>query len=226
MTEDILIQTNVAKAIEALEKKFGVPEYTGRGNPLDSLIKTILSQSTNDHNRDHAYNRLRGRFPTWLEVMNAPRVEVADAIRPAGLGNQKSERIQDVLKWIHKKYGDLNIDIICDQEPQEVIDTLLPLKGVGIKTIAVVLMFTCGVDIFPVDTHVHRICRRLGFVPGNASAEKTYYRMQPLVPDGRSYSFHMNLLKLGRTICKARRPDCSHCPLQSFCPSAFSFETE
>ncbi|MDZ7725642.1 MAG: endonuclease III [candidate division KSB1 bacterium] len=225
MTDDITIRTNVVRAIDALETQFGVPKYKGRGNPLDSLIKTILSQSTNDRNRDTAYDRLKQRFPAWKDVMNAPRSEVVDAIRPAGLSNQKSERIQDVLKWIEGKYGSLNIDVICDQNPDEVIETLLPLKGIGIKTISVVLMFTCGVDIFPVDTHVHRLCRRLEFVPPRASAEKTYYQMQPLVPEGRSYSFHMNLLKLGRSICRARRPRCAECPLQAFCPSAFSFES-
>lgn len=224
MTDDTVIRANVIKAIDTLENTFGVPQWKVGGNPLDSLINTILSQNTNDRNRDAAYERLRQQFSSWKEVMNAPRSAVAEAIRPAGLSNLKSERIQEILRWIEKKFGALNIDAICDQDPEKVIETWLPLKGIGIKTISVVLMITCGVDIFPVDTHVHRLCRRLGFVPLNTSAVKTFYAMQPRVPDKKSYSFHMNLLKLGRTICKARRPLCAKCPLQFFCPSAFTFE--
>jgi len=114
------------------------------------------------------------------------------------------------------------LDFLCDMDIEEAVDTFLQLKGIGIKTISVVLMFTCGKDIFPVDTHVHRLCGRLGLVPQKASAEKTHHLMQPLVPKGKSYSLHINLLKLGRTICKARKPDCAVCPLREFCPSAFN----
>jgi endonuclease-3 len=105
-------------------------------------------------------------------------------------------------------------------DPQDAVDTFTQLKGVGLKTMSVVLMFTCGVDIFPVDTHVHRICRRLALVPDKANAEKTHHLMQPQVPDGKSYSLHMNFLHLGRTICKAQKPRCEECPLVDLCPSA------
>ncbi len=210
----------VSEITERLEAAFGEPKWQGRRKPLDSLILTVLSQSTNDNNRDVAYARLRERFPAWESVMNAPAQEVADAIRPAGLGNQKSVRIINILKWIDETYHTFDLDFLCDMPQQEVIDTFTQLKGIGIKTISVVLMFTCGVDIFPVDTHVHRICKRLGLVPDKAGAEKTHHLMQPLVPAGKSYSLHMNFLKLGRTICKAQNPKCSECPLAHLCPSA------
>ncbi|HID23918.1 MAG TPA: endonuclease III [Planctomycetaceae bacterium] len=203
-----------------LEEAFGVPNWNGRGKVLDSLILTILSQSTNDRNRDRAYARLREKFPDWQAVMNTPVQHIADAIRPAGLANQKSQRIKDVLRWVYETYGTFNLSFLCDQDPEEITRTFLKLKGVGIKTISVVLMFSCGKDIFPVDTHVHRICKRLGLVPENASAEKTHHLMQPLVPKGKAYSLHMNLLKLGRTICKAQKPTCSECLLNDLCPSA------
>ncbi len=209
-----------AKITTLLEEAFGEPLWQGQGKPLNSLIKTILSQSTNDRNRDVAYKRLRERFPEWEMVMNAPQEEIAEAIRPAGLSNQKSRRIKDILDWIKQSYNTFDLSFLCDSDPEEVMRTFLQLKGVGIKTISVVLMFSCGHDIFPVDTHVHRICRRLKLVPDNASAEKTHWLMQPLVPPGKSYSLHINFLRLGRTICRAQKPKCPECKLNSLCPSA------
>lgn len=212
--------SKVSEITNRLETAFGEPTWQGRGKPLGSLILTILSQSTNDNNRDVAYARLKERFQDWHAVMHAPASEIADAIRPAGLGNQKGRRIKDVLIWIWDKYGTFDLDFVCDMDPQEAVDTFTQLKGVGLKTMSVVLMFTCGVDIFPVDTHVHRICRRLGLVSENANAEKTHHLMQPQVPDGKSYSLHMNFLHLGRTVCKAQKPRCGECPLADLCPSA------
>lgn len=211
---------NVQMINKRLIDALGEPKWQGRGQPLDDLILTVLSQSTNDNNRDVAYSRLKMRFPRWEQVINAPVQDVADAIRPAGLANQKSQRIQDILKWVHDTYHTFDLSFLCDKDPQQVIDTLTQLKGVGMKTISVVLMVTCGVDIFPVDTHVHRICRRLGLVPENANAVKTHHLMQPIVPEGSSYALHMNFLKLGRTICKAQKPRCPECPLNDLCPSA------
>ncbi len=212
-----------AKITQLLENAFGEPQWQGRGKPLNSLVKTILSQSTNDRNRDVAYKRLRERFPEWEMVMSAPQAEIAEAIRPAGLSNQKSVRIKEILAWIKQTYNTFDLSFMCDMDPAEVTRTFLRLKGIGIKTISVVLMFSCGHDIFPVDTHVHRICRRLGLVPDKASAEKTHWSMQPIVPAGKGYSLHMNFLRLGRTICRAQKPNCPECPLRSLCPSAEAF---
>ena len=216
-------EQKVAEITKILEDNLGIPAWKGRGNPLGSLILTVLSQSTNDRNRDTAYKRLKQSFPDWEAVMNSPADKIADAIRPAGLANQKSQRIKDILKWVYATYGSFNLDCLCDMESEQVIDTFLNLKGVGIKTISVVLMYTCGKDIFPVDTHVHRICKRLDLVPEKTSAEKTHHLMQPLVPEGKSYSLHMNFLQLGRTICKAQTPKCQQCPLMDICPSASVF---
>ena len=211
--------THIPEIIRRLEKEFGEPVWRGNGDPLSSLIKTVMSQSTNDRNRDTAYTRLVERYPTWKDVMEAPAEDIAATIRVAGLANQKSQRIKDILRWINDTFGSLNIDFICEENPDKVIETFTALKGIGIKTISVVLMFTCGVDIFPVDTHVHRICRRLALVPENASAIKTYHLMQPLVLENKSYSLHMNFLKLGRQICIAQAPRCGKCPLNDLCPT-------
>jgi endonuclease-3 len=149
--------------------------------------------------------------------MHADIQQIELAIRPGGLAKQKSERIKNILKWIHQEYGSLNLDILCTMNPQDAIEKFCQLKGIGVKTISVVLMFSCGVDIFPVDTHVHRICRLLGLVPKNTTAEKTFWMMQSLIPKGKSFSLHINFLKLGRTICLARKPRCESCPLNRYC---------
>ena len=207
----------VTKITTTLEEKFGIPQRGSILDPLSNLMLTVLSQNTNDKNRDQAYRRLKAKFPTWEQVMNADVFEIEELIRPGGLAKQKSERMVDILKWINQEYGSLNLNILCSMEPQAAIEKFCQLKGIGIKTISVVLMFSCGVDIFPVDTHVHRICRLLGLVPRNASAEKTFWLMQPLVPEVKSFSLHMNFLKLGRTICLARKPRCIQCPINQHC---------
>lgn len=205
------------KIVAALEERFGVPKWAGPSDPLDALIQTILSQNTSDTNSGRAYERLKSRFPTWEEANAADVREIADAIRSGGLANLKSERIKGVLAWLEKTRGTLDLDFIRDRKPDEAIRILGSLKGVGIKTISVVLMFACGAEIFPVDTHIHRITRRLGLAPENASAEKVHEVMQELVPQGKAYSFHMNLLKFGRTMCHARNPRCEQCPLTEEC---------
>jgi len=201
----------------ALERKFGIPERDDSLDPLSNLILTVLSQSTNDKNRDTAYSRLKEKFPTWDDVMTGDPVEVEEAIRPGGLARQKSQRIQEILKWIKAEYGGFNLESLCGMNPDEAIDKFCQLKGVGVKTISVVLLFSCQVDIFPVDTHVHRICQRVGLVPAGTSAEKTFWLMRPLVPVGKAYSLHLNMLALGRTICLARKPRCGTCPISAMC---------
>ena len=209
-----------------LEAALGEPRWQAGEDPLAALILTVLSQSTNDRNRDIAFERLRAAFPDWESVSRAPSTAIAEAIRPAGLANQKSVRIRDILQWVKENYGGFDLRPLCGQDPGEVSATFMQLKGIGIKTISVVLMVACGADVFPVDTHVHRICQRLGLVPQGVSAEKTHELMQPLVPPGKSYSLHMNLLRLGRTICQARKPRCAECPVALWCPSSSLFESE
>jgi len=211
------LEERVAKIVKVLEKKFGIPQRKSDVDPLSNLILTVLSQNTNDKNRDKAYQRLKEKFPDWEKVMQADVKQLEEAIRPGGLAKQKSTRIQNILTWIHDEYGSLNLDFLCTMNPDDTIEKFCQLKGIGVKTISVVLMFSCGVDIFPVDTHVHRICRLVGLVPQKASAEKTFWLMKPIVPKGKSFSLHMNFLKLGRSICLARRPRCKQCPINQFC---------
>ncbi len=214
MKRDEKLRAVIAK----LEEVYGVEVWQPeKRSVLNHLILTVLSQSTSDWNRNLAWEALKKSYPNWEDVIRLSPQKLAAVIRSAGLANQKSERILEILKWIKKEYGDLNIDFICAMPVEEAIATFTKLKGIGIKTMNVVLAFACGKDIFPVDTHVHRLCRRLGFVPHNASPEKTHYLMQEKLPPGKAFSFHINLLKHGRQICKAQNPLCDRCPVFDLC---------
>lgn len=196
---------------------YGYPEWRPSLPPLDELIDCILSQSTNDRNRDLAFSRLKAAFPNWEAVMNAPIEAVIEAIKPAGLANQKAPRIQQVLRRIYEERGELNIDFLADLPLEDARAWLTQLDGVGPKTAAIVLCFAFGRPAFPVDTHVHRLAVRIGFIPPGTSAEKAHPAMEAIVPGEDHYAFHLNLIRLGREICQARQPKCALCPLQAQC---------
>jgi len=208
----------VAEIAARLHSHFGEPERPRKLSVLDVLIETILSQNTNDRNRDVAFRRLRERFPQWETLLEAPVSEVEEAIRPAGLAQQKAPRIKEVLQWAQENFGTLNLDFLCAWPVEETRQTLTRLNGVGIKTASVVLMLACQKDVFPVDTHIHRIARRLQLIPEKTTAEKAHATLAPLIPKGQAFALHINLLKLGRTICRARNPRCAICPLRDLCP--------
>lgn len=144
--------------------------------------------------------------------------DIEDAIRPAGLSKQKSARMQVILQWINDRFGSLTLESLRKMEDDAVIDLLTPLKGIGVKTVAVLLAFALDRDLCPVDTHVHRISKRLNWVGENCSAEKTFSTLRPMIPSGKAATFHLNLLKFGRTVCTARKPSCTTCPLIDICP--------
>lgn len=184
--------------------------------PLDMLIATILSQNTNDKNSHRAYTNLRRRFPRWEDVANAPLRSLIAAIKVGGMAKQKSVRIQQTLRTIKNQYGRFDLSMLKRQSDDAIIDELTRLNGVGKKTAACVLLFSLGRDVFPVDTHVHRICNRLGLV-ATPTPEKTFDAMKHLVPKGRGYSFHTNLIRFGRKICRSANPACDICPLYDEC---------
>jgi endonuclease-3 len=183
----------------------------------DELIDCILSQSTNDANRDRAFAGLKAAFPSWEAVMNAPTEQVAAAIKPAGLANQKAPRIQKVLRTIYAERGTLEIDFLREMPLEEARAWLMKLDGVGPKTAAIVLCFAFNLPAFPVDTHIHRVGQRIGFLPAGISAEKAHPLMEAIIPPEDYFAFHLNLIRLGREICAARRPACERCPLQAHC---------
>ncbi|MFC2075848.1 endonuclease III domain-containing protein [candidate division KSB1 bacterium] len=211
------LQSKIGRIITLLESDQGIPTWNGPSDPLESLVLTVLSQNTNDRNRDRAYESLRSAFPTWDGLALASARDISRAIRVGGLANQKGRRLKALLGWVKVRFGGWDMSEICGMDMEEAIDLLVSVDGVGVKTAAVVLMFACGRDVFPVDTHVHRLCLRLGLVAANSTAEKTFMAMKDMVPPGKSYSLHMNLIHFGRNCCRARIPVCLDCPLYREC---------
>lgn len=204
---------------------YGYPEWRNPLPPLDELISTILSQNTNDNNRDKAFAALTARFPTWEAVRDASLTDVQDAIRPAGLANQKGARIQQVLREITAQRGALTLDFLKDLPDQEAFDWLMQFKGVGPKTATIVLQFSLGKPAFPVDTHVYRVSGRLGLRPENMTVEQAHPHLASLLPPETYYAAHLNLIRLGREICGARNPRCPVCPLQDVCAYRIAQQT-
>ena len=201
----------------ALEDLLGVPTRKGARAVLECLILTILSQNTTDVSRDKGYVVLKERFPTWEDVLHADTKAIEDAIRVVGLGNQKSRTIKNFLTWLKAERGELSLEFIHDMETADALELLCQHKGIGIKTASVTLSFACGREVFPVDTHILRISKRLGLIPPNCSAEKAHRLLPPIVPENKAYPFHMNLIYFGRKICDARKPLCDRCPLTEHC---------
>lgn len=197
---------------------YGEPTWRNPLPAMDELVSTILSQNTNDANRDRAFNALRQQFPTWEAVRDAPTAEVISAIRPAGLANQKGPRIQQVLQQITAETGGLDLSFLANLPPEETRAWLLRFNGVGPKTAAIVMQFSLGMPAFPVDTHIYRVTGRLGLRPPNMSVEQAHAHLAGLFPPESYYSLHLNLIRLGREICQARNPACPVCPLLDVCP--------
>jgi endonuclease-3 len=196
---------------------YGHPDWRNPLPPLDELVSTILSQNTNDINRDRAFESLRNRFPTWEKVRDADSDQVIDSIRTAGLANQKGPRIQNILKEITIQRGSLDLSFLSEMPTETARNWLLQFKGVGPKTAAIVLQFSLEKPAFPVDTHIYRVTGRLGLRPAKMNAEKAHSYLAGLFPEETYYDVHLNLIRLGREICNARNPNCPDCPLQDIC---------
>ena len=196
---------------------YGYPEWRNPLPPLDELVSTILSQNTNDVNRDKAFFSLKKRYPDWQHVRDAPEEEIIDTIRVAGLANQKGPRIQKVLRQITEINGELDLSFLESYSPQDAKEWLMQFKGIGPKTAAIVLQFSLGLPAFPVDTHIYRITGRIGLRPEKMSADKTHPFMESLLPQKTYYPAHLNIIRLGREVCQARKPRCSECPLNDIC---------
>jgi endonuclease-3 len=201
---------------DRLREMYGIPVMAPHDAPVDELVLTVLSQSTNDRNRDVAFHRLRERFPSWEAVRDAPVEEIEEAIRPGGISKVKSVRIQEILRAI----GDpVDLAWLRDASVEEGRDRLVTLPGVGRKTAACVLLFSYGLRDVPVDTHVSRVGARLHLLRPGAPFEELHDAMLDLTPKGAELEFHVNLLRHGRRLCHAQRPRCAECPLRRMCPS-------
>ena len=202
---------------QRLLEVYGTPDWRDPLPPLDELVCTILSQNTNDRNRDIAYTALRRSFPTWEQVRDAGPAEVVDAIRPAGLANQKGPRIQAALRQITAETGSLDLGFLRNLGAEEARQWLLRFKGVGPKTAAIILQFSLGIPAFPVDTHIQRVSGRIGLRPEAMTVEQAHAHLAALFPPDSYGPAHLNLIRLGREVCQARKPDCPACPLGDLC---------
>jgi endonuclease-3 len=225
-------RARVVRVRERLRAVYGVPLMKPHRHPIAELILTVLSQSTNDRNRDVAYLRLRERLPLWEQVRDAPVEEVEEAIRPGGISRVKSARIQAILRAISERppqassvgsASGLSLDWLAQVPLEQARDYLTALPGVGRKTAACVLLFAYGLRDVPVDTHVSRVGTRLGLLRAGARTEELHDQMLALTPPGQELELHVNLLRHGRRTCHARFPACRECALARMCPSRALF---
>ena len=209
------------KKIEKINKllidRFGIPPRPKKlPTPLDAIIGTILSQNTNDKNSYKAYKNLKDNFKNWDELTELKPTQIEKYIKVAGLGKQKSKAIYEILKSLKKNHKKVSLNHIKNNSDEEILEELTSYNGVGVKTASCVLLFSLDRNICPVDTHVHRTLNRIGIVKTN-NPEKTFYNILDKIPDKIAHSFHTNLIRLGREICKPANPICAVCPLLKMC---------
>lgn len=213
--------SNFKKILDAFEEEWGFeknfPEELVFEEPLDNLILTILSQNTNDTNRDKAFKILREQYPTWGETALASEADIAQKIKIAGLGNTKASYIKQALSAVKNKFSEYSIKKLKKWDPKDVREFLVSLPGVGVKTAGIVMVFDLGMPSFPVDTHVARISRRLGWAEEKTTPEKIQLYLEATLPKERFAGAHLNFLKQGRTICSARKPKCGECTVKKWC---------
>ena len=210
----------VARVAQRLRRAYGRPTRPRARDPLGQLIATILSQNTSDVNSGRAFAVLRERLPTWDAVAKAPLRQIARAIRSGGLANVKAPRIRSLLRHVYRTVGAYRLDFIKKMAPGEAKGYLASFDGVGPKTAACVLLFACGMPVLPVDTHVHRVSRRLGLIPDRMGAAKAHEFLEGRLAQSDVFDFHVLMIEHGRRTCRARRPDCRRCSLAPLCPSA------
>jgi endonuclease III len=186
------------------------------GSLLDVLIATILSQNTNDVLSLKAYENLKSSYPEWDELLKVPVSKIERLIKIGGLAKQKSNVIKNLILYLKNKNGKVDLNYLLEMDDDRIFEELVTIKGIGKKTISCLLLFGMHRHSFPVDTHIHRICNRLGIVK-TKNADETYSEMCFLVPRGKEYSLHVELIRFGREVCKARNPECYNCKLIDLC---------
>ncbi len=218
MKDDLqALREKYRRIAKALNEEYGCPTWRQHYPPVDEMVLTFLSQNTSDHNSFRAFESLKARFDSWEAVRDAPPEEVIDAIRSSGLANQKGPRIQAALRYLTGTQGRITLDHLEGMSVEEAKQWLTSINGIGPKTAAIILLFSMNRPAYPVDTHVHRVTRRLGLVDGKASAEKAHEIMEAIVPPEDYYASHLQFIQHGREVCSARSPKCSVCVLQAEC---------
>ncbi len=211
------LRKRAAEVDRILTDVFGRQEGEGGEDPVDTLVETILSQNTTDLNSHKAFLALKKEYPRWELLLVEKPSKVAPIIRKGGLARIKAERIIDALKFIRKERGRLELDFLRKMTPREADEWLSQIKGVGPKTRGIVLLFSLGMPAFPVDTHIHRVTKRIGLIGPKVSRADAQEVMATLVPQSEFYNFHINLIYHGRTVCVARNPKCPICKISHLC---------
>ena len=208
--------------VQNLENTFGTPALGEKSDALAMLVEIILSQATSDANSRRTFENLRKQFTSWNKVAAADETAIADAIRLGGLANQKAKVIKQILVEIKRINGKLTLDFL-DRMPDEAArDYLLQFRGIGPKTVACTLLFALHKEVFPLDTHIFRVFKRMGILPAKITDTKAHRLLDELVPPGKFYSLHVNTIRLGRKICRPREPLCDECPLIEYCDYGMS----
>ena len=221
-TETIFEEKPLRYVIQNLEATFDEPQLKQKSAPLDMLVKIILSQATTDVLSAQTFAALKKRFKTWEKVLAADESEIAETIKLGGLANQKSKVIKDLLSQIKEQHGSLDLNFLQDLPNGEAAEYLQQFRGIGPKTVACTLLFACHKDIFPLDTHIFRVLRRVGIVPNKCSDARAHEILDKIVPAGKFYSLHVNLIRLGRKICRPKEPLCERCPIVEYCDYGIS----
>ena len=208
---------NVLDVYARLVAAYGPRTLRPGRNPIDELVLTILSQNTSDTNSGRAFRALKALYPTWEEVIDAPSDELYETIKMAGLGRIKAPRIQRALREIVARRGQLSLDFLANLSLDEAKAWLTALDGIGPKTAACVLLFALGRPALPVDTHVHRVAKRLGLIGPAVSADAAHSLLEAALPPEAVYAFHIDMIQHGRRVCHAQRPECQRCPLREVC---------
>ena len=211
------VAENVPYIIQNLRAVYGNPKPERGLDPLDVLIETILSQSTSNINSGRAFENLKKRFPTWEQARRAQVTSIEAAIRSGGLARQKSVRIKNLLNEIYQQRGSLDLLFLRTAPLDEARRFLASFKGIGPKTVACTLLFACNRPVFPIDTHIFRIARRLALIPERCSDEQAHEIMERMIPAGRYFEVHINMIRHGRRVCRPSDPLCDECPLVEYC---------
>lgn len=214
---DVAEEKPIYFIIQNLESAYGVPENNFSHDSLDMLVQIILSQATSDVNSGRAFRLLKERFPEWDGALRAREATIANTIRSGGLANQKAAVIKSLLRQIKGEHGALDLSFLNEMSTEASVAYLKQFRGIGPKTIACTLLFACRKSIFPLDTHIFRVLRRIGLIPQKCTDARAHEIMNKLVPAGKHYSFHVNLIRHGRALCRPRNPACHRCPVIEYC---------
>lgn len=217
LAEDFQTDKPVHYMVQNLERAYGVPENRRSSDPLDMLVKIILSQATSDTNSHRTFAALKKRFPTWDATLRARTSTIAHTIRSGGLSNQKAQVIKEILRQLRQEHGTLDLSFLHDFDEEAATNYLRQFRGIGPKTIACTLLFACRKEVFPLDTHIFRVLRRVGLIPQKCTDQRAHQIMNRTVPKGKFYSFHVNLIRHGRALCRPREPLCERCPIVEYC---------